>query len=1178
MSPVYLSAADEQLLLSVSHPQDDVDLFATDPDPHIQRLGRLALRRASPHAADYFALGDLCAQRALEGERLVILYVVKALQAYKRAARIAQSDYEQALARFAQVNLATWTVNLAHSTPSPNNIGVALWAVAESPAEALNAETYAAALELTQWYAAALRAKAPDTPRPQESPSDHVEADERPLPSDENGEAQTQEALSDHVSSRLSRALASSSAMAEPNAPETLGNGEDFQRGERIGGRYHVQNILEGGMGIIYICVDEETDALVALKTFQARFLSDDTAKRRFENEARLWIEMDKHPNIVRAHKVASFGKSRLRERPHIILEYVGGVEGLGSDLRGWIKHKRLTPQLSLEIALGVCNGMVHAVSKKAGFVHRDLKPANILVRHDLTAKVTDFGLGRAPDGLTESQEMLIPSSEQLQQLAQARLTQTGKVMGTLIYMAPEQYTPSLQPLDARADIFAFGVILYEMLTGIRPFGGASTIQALRELHRRSISFPPALAETLPPDLCQLTLRCLQVPREARPQSWLELHAELAKCYQALTGKLPQLENSSTAMQRDELMDKAYSLTELKRYADALPIYDQALALEPDSAWIHARKGRLLRLLKRYTEAIQAFERALTLQPTFAWAWYNKGIVHERLKEYAEAQTAYARATELNPYDIWAAYNHARLLLQLKQPRAALARIQAVLSIDPDHALSHVLHGRILRRLGQLPEALQAFDRALQLDHELGEAFIERGEVLMTLKRHPEATNAFLAASRLLPKDPTTWLCLADAYLARGNLSEALTALEQAKRLRPEHNGVWLRLGRLSLHHNRPSEALSTYDHVLARDPQHAIALAGKSLALLALGRYPEAIVCLQAVLAQRPDDLNALSRLGIAHLRNGEPAQALSAFERALQQHGDQAWLWAKRALALQQLGRDDEAIAAWRRAISLNPAQLWYRKQLAALQARHGQFTEALASVEAASMQEAHTLRATILRRMGRYAEALEACDQALALDPSYARAHSQRGIVLERLGRLSEALEAHEQALQGAPQVWWHRLNVLRLLQRLGRHDEALQVSAEGLAAPPTNASLAAQLWAQHGEILRHLHHYAEALSAYAQARDLNPQLPLAWEGTGLVHAALGNHAEALAALERATELQPQNARFWYNYGAELIEAGDYPEAIRALNRALALRHNYPQAKLKRREARRKLKGRP
>jgi hypothetical protein len=192
-------------LLARAHPEDATDLFALDADPAIRRLGRLALRRESPQAADYFALGDLCAQHAAEGERLNVFYVMKALQAYKRAARIAHSEQERALARLAQTNFATWAVNMAHDTPSANNISVALLAVAESPSDRLNDETRTAALELTEWYAAALRATAPPAQQTVSDASPDWLADAaEALISDEMQETtETEENTSNAISSRI---------------------------------------------------------------------------------------------------------------------------------------------------------------------------------------------------------------------------------------------------------------------------------------------------------------------------------------------------------------------------------------------------------------------------------------------------------------------------------------------------------------------------------------------------------------------------------------------------------------------------------------------------------------------------------------------------------------------------------------------------------------------------------------------------------------------------------------------------------------------------------------------------------------------------------------------------------------------------------------------------------------
>ena len=171
--------------------------------------------------------------------------------------------------------------------------------------------------------------------------------------------------------------------------------------------------------------------------------------KERFRSESATWMELGAHPNIVIALHVLD-----VRGLPHLLMEYVGG-----GSLGDWIASGRTwtCAALAVNFATQICHGMRHA-AKKNGLVHRDLKPANILVREDGTVKVTDFGLSRA----YEVNEKPTVGGDAVTTMSMAG--------GTRLYMAPEQFAGRA---DTRSDVFSFGAILYEMLTGRRLFAGS---------------------------------------------------------------------------------------------------------------------------------------------------------------------------------------------------------------------------------------------------------------------------------------------------------------------------------------------------------------------------------------------------------------------------------------------------------------------------------------------------------------------------------------------------------------------------------------------------------------------------------------------------------------------------------------------------------------------------------
>ena len=262
-----------------------------------------------------------------------------------------------------------------------------------------------------------------------------------------------------------------------------------LQVGSRLG-HYDVTALIgEGGMGQVYQARDTTLDRDVALKVLPDAFTADPDRLARFEREAKVLASLN-HPNIGAIYGLEKSGDTRA-----LVLELIEGPT-----LADRIKQGPIPLDEALPIAKQIAEALEAA--HEAGVIHRDLKPANIKVRDDGTVKVLDFGLAKAfqPD----ANDPNLSQSPTISLTAAA--TQMGMVVGTAAYMAPEQARGKL--VDKRADIFAFGVVLYEMLTGQRPFQGEDVSLTLAAV----MTFAPdldRLPETLSPTLKTYLIRCL---------------------------------------------------------------------------------------------------------------------------------------------------------------------------------------------------------------------------------------------------------------------------------------------------------------------------------------------------------------------------------------------------------------------------------------------------------------------------------------------------------------------------------------------------------------------------------------------------------------------------------------------------------------------------------------------
>lgn len=264
-------------------------------------------------------------------------------------------------------------------------------------------------------------------------------------------------------------------------------------------GQYRLDSKLgEGGMGIVYQATDEKLHREIAIKVLHPHLLQNENLKERFRREARMHAKL-MHPNVVTLLSLYEDG-----EHMALVMEMVHG-----KNLKEYLK---VNPALTLVDLVKICDAILAGLeaAHHLGMVHRDLKPANVLLSTDGAIKLMDFGLAKPQRGEDD-------------------LTQSGATVGSFRYMAPEQILN--QPVDARTDLYAFGILLYQICTGKLPFdataGGGGEFEIMEKQVREEPVAPHELAPSLPLDLSDLILRLLAKNPADRPLDCKEVRDDL---------------------------------------------------------------------------------------------------------------------------------------------------------------------------------------------------------------------------------------------------------------------------------------------------------------------------------------------------------------------------------------------------------------------------------------------------------------------------------------------------------------------------------------------------------------------------------------------------------------------------------------------------------------------------
>jgi tetratricopeptide (TPR) repeat protein len=541
-----------------------------------------------------------------------------------------------------------------------------------------------------------------------------------------------------------------------------------------------------------------------------------------------------------------------LDNQPFMRLEWVAGEEGRGTDLRGWLRRGPLDLRLALDFTIDICRGLIYANQKQPGIVHRDLKPDNILVSQGRLAKITDFGLAL----VAQSANLDLADDDAADHLTTHQHTQrAGGAVGTPPYMPPEQWQGG--NIDARADIYAVGCILYELLTGQFPYT-ATTLNGFRSQHEQAPLPTLPHDSDLPSTLNELLSGCLAKRPADRLPSMTDLLNAVTTFYRQQLGEEPRPFPAATAFTAED----------------------------------YNNRGRTYHDLGRYDEARADFTRAIALDPAYAPAYYNRGRHYDDLKQFEEALNDYNRAIVFDPFYLMMHVNRSATYIDLGRYDEALADCESAIKLDPAFAMTYANRGLVYYNLNHYSEALADCTYAIELDPAYAKAYYTRGLTYNVLGRYKDALADF---TKVIALDAEA----AEAYANRGltyryleSFAEALEDYTRAIVLNPNQASMHYNRGNIYCYLRNFEAALADYTHAIDLEPALAPAYFNRGSAYYNLERYEDALIDFEKAAQFGEPKGSEYAILVRQHLMGGSVNPAEQAFETLLDADSmDEVW-----------------------------------------------------------------------------------------------------------------------------------------------------------------------------------------------------------------------------------------------------------------------------------------------
>jgi eukaryotic-like serine/threonine-protein kinase len=952
-------------------------------------------------------------------------------------------------------------------------------------------------------------------------------------------------------------------------------------------GRYRLEKrIGVGGMGEVILGRDVEIGREIALKVLKEEFRDSPEMVLRFVEESQIGGQLV-HPAIVPVYERGIFPDAR----PFFVMKYVKG-HTLADLLRS---RKNPSEDLTryLSIFDQVCQAMAYAHSR--GVIHRDLKPLNIMVGAFGEVQTMDWGLAKmllAKDCATV--ETLTPTVR-----AGSDASVAGRAKGTFQFMSPEQARGEVDLIDERADVFALGAILCEILTG-RPTYVGEPSEILVKAQTADLADALARLDDCGADaeLKALARQCLAPDRDDRPRNAGEVSAAMVAYFEGVQDRLRQAElDRVEAQTRAEEERKrrrlqavlAAALLLLTTMGGLGAIYYQrqksaraalvaqaigevttrrelALAKPEDvSPWRVALASlgqaegvavgdpgamRQLAALREELQAgVDAAERDKVLLDRIVdirSATYDDPDGSETEAKYAEA------------------FREARLDLSVLTPAEAGAKIKArppAVALAVAAALDDWTWVRRRIRDDHVgADRLTEVARVADFDPWRNQ--LRATDASGDSDRRQAALKSLADAANFDELGAVSLDLLGRALSSTGDLAAAERVLRQAQR---RHSGdVWINydLGGVLERLNRRDDAIRFYTAARAVRPETSHGLAD---ALAARGESDEAIEVFRELTRLRPKDGWHFLGLGDALKERGRPEeaavvlnQAVEAYRVMIRRLPNVARFHNNFGLVRHSQGQLDHAVAEHREAIRLEPDFAGAHNNLGNALKGQGQLDQAVAEYREAirlkpDLVSAHSNLGLALQDQGQLDQAVVEYREAIRLKPDLASAHNNLGNALQDQGQLDHAVAEHREAIRLKPDFAEAHNSLGITLKGQGKADEAEAEYREAIRLKPDYANARNSL----GTALRDQGRLDQAVAEYREAIRLKPDLASAHSNLGATLRARGQLDQAVAEVREAIRLKPDLADARNNLGAALADLGQLDNAVAEFREAIRLK---------------------